>query len=271
MTILSPARPQGGRRPSLFQLSLGASLGAHALLFGWLNRAPGLGPAMDSKPEPIDVDIRTPFRPRDPKDTRLPGSIPKAPAPATFTPAPIPLPLPPEQIKPAQAPKQAEGEGKETGEKAKEWVLPGPQTKVLEAPTLESAPAAARPAFVSPNGTGPGGQNGRGGDGGGPGTGSAWVNRPARLINREEVLASTKRFYPELERRAGREGEVIMELDIGEDGIVRGAQVVRSSGELFDEAAQKVGRLMRFEPELKASIPVRSLKKHRIRFRLTVD
>lgn len=271
MTAARETRPRTRRQPTLFEASLGVSLAAHLLLFGWINRSPSLGPAVDLGPDVIDVDIRTPFRPRDPKDTRLPGSIPKAPAPPTFKPAEIPLPLPPEQLKPAEAPKQAEGDGKASEEKAKEWVLPGPETKQLEKPNLGSAPAEARPPFVAPDGTGPGGQNGRGGDGGGPGTGSAWVNRPARLINREEVLANLNRFYPELERRAGREGLVLIELDIGEDGLVRGVRVLQSAGELFDEAAQKVGRLMRFEPELKASIPVRSFKKQRMSFRLTND
>lgn len=258
-------------RLTLYQKSLGASLAAHLLLFGWLNRTPELGGQQKLEPDIIDVDIRTPFRPRDPKDKRTPGAMKGAPAPATFKPAPIPLPLPPEQTKPAEAPKQAEGEGKETTEKAPEWVVPNERTKVILPPTLESAPPAQRPAVVAPEGTGPGGMNGQGLGTGGSGTGADWVNRPPRLINRGDVLANLKRFYPELERRAGREGKVLVEIEIGTDGLVHAVRVLSSAGELFDEAAQKVAKLMRFEPELKASIPVTSRKKQSIYFQLTND
>ncbi|MBI5200758.1 MAG: TonB family protein [Elusimicrobia bacterium] len=259
------------RRLSLYQKSVGASIAAHLLLFGWLNRTPDLGPAQKLEPDPIDVDLRTPFRPRDPKDTRSPGAMKGAPAPLAFKTAAIPLPLPPQQTQPAAAPKMAEGDGKPSEEKAKEWVVPTDKTKTLTAPTLDSAPAEQRPAMTSADGTGPGGMNGKGEGTKGSGTGIDWVNRPPRLINKEEVLANLKRFYPELERRAGREGKVLVQLDIGEDGNVRAVQVLNSAGELFDEAAQKVGRLMRFEPELKASLPVRSLKKQSIYFQLTND
>lgn len=258
-------------RLSLYQKSVGASVAAHLLLFGWLNRSPNLGPPVLLVPDPIDVDIRTPFRPRSPKDLRAPGKMKGAPAPATFKPAPIPLPLPPQQTQPAVAPKQAEGDGKPSAEKTKEWIVPTENTKVLTAPTLDSAPAEQRPALTAKDGAGPGGMNGQGEGTQGDGTGMNWVNRPPRLINREEVLANLKRFYPELERRAGREGKVLVQLDIGDNGLVQGVRVLNSAGELFDEAAQKVGKLMRFEPELKASLPVRSLRKQSIYFQLTND
>lgn len=270
MTTLAPSRPKAPlARPNLFQKSLGASLAVHVLLFGWLQRPSRLGPATELKPDVIDVDIRTPFRPRDPKDNRAPGAMKGAPAPRAFKTAPVPVPLPPEQTKPAAEPKQAEGDGKNLTDKPKEWVLPNADTKVLDKPTLESSSVQQRPNFTAPNGTGPGGMGGRGEGTGGTGTGGDWVNRPPRLLNREEVLANLRRFYPELERRAGREGKVLVELEIGADGLVHQVQVLQSAGELFDEAAGKVGRLMRFEPELKASIPVKSRKKQSMYFQLT--
>jgi TonB family protein len=269
--VIAAARPgRPARNTSLFQASLGVSLAAHLLLFGFLERKRSSAPATDFKPEVIDVDIRTPFRPRDPKDKRLPGTIPGAPAPLKFKREPFPLPLPKEQTKPAAAPKQAE-EGPVTGAKPQQWVLPGPKTEVLNKPTLDGASAEQRPAFTSKDGTGPGGQNGIGGSGGGPGTGDALVNRPPRLINREEVMASLKRLYPEVERRAGRQGKVILEIDIDASGVVRGIEVVGSAGDYFDDAARSVGKIMRFEPELRASVPTRSRKKQSVYFQLTND
>ena len=69
-----PARPV--RRPALFQASLGVSLAVHLLLFGWLERKRAAAPPVEAKPEVIDVDIRTPFRPREPGVIR-PESLPE--------------------------------------------------------------------------------------------------------------------------------------------------------------------------------------------------
>lgn len=264
LALPARARP----RPTLLHASVAASLGVHVLLFGWLNRTPASAPS-EPLPDVIDVDIRTPFRPRDPNDKRQPGKMRGAPAPATFTPAPVPIPIPATQTQPVQAAQQAVADGTASEGKPKDWVLEGPDTQVLEKPTLESSPAAVPPAFVSPGGTGPGGMNGRGLAGGGDGTGEAIVNRPPRLINKDEVLANLHRFYPPAERQAGREGDVLVALDIGDDGLVHGVDVLRSAGELFDEAARKVARLMRFEPELKASVPTRSRKRQPMSFRLS--
>lgn len=269
MMVATRALPRQDRRPSLFQLSLAASFGIHALLFGWINRTPELGPGSDLKPDIIDVDIRTPFRPRDPKDKRAPGKMKGAPAPETFKPAAIPVPLPPTQTQPSQTPEQAIGDEKPSDSKPKDWVLPGPETKTLEKPTLDSAPPAVPPAMTAPEGTGPGGLGGRGEGTYGSGTGGDLVDRPPRLLNRMEVLANLRRFYPELERRAGREGSVMVEIQIGEDGLVHEVQVLASAGELFDNAARSVAKLMRFEPELKASVPVKSRKKLPVVFQLT--
>lgn len=269
MSVAAARRAAGRPKPSLFQLSLAASFGAHALVFGWLNRTPDLGPPMDVTPDVIDVDIRTPFRPRDPKDKRAPGKMKQAPAPATFTPAKVPVPLPPAQTAPSQTAEQAVGEEKPSENKPKDWVLPGPQTKVLEKPTLDSAPAAAPPAMTAPGATGPGGMGGQGEGTYGSGSGGDLVDRPPRWLNKQETLAALKRFYPDLERRAGREGSVTVEIEIGVDGLVHEVKVLSSAGELFDDAARRVAKLMRFEPELKASVPVKSRKKLPVVFQLT--
>jgi TonB family protein len=67
-----------------------------------------------------------------------------------------------------------------------------------------------------------------------------------KLLNRDEVLANLRRLYPEKERVAGREADVSVVIHIGVDGIVTDVDIKHSSAPEFDEAAQKVGRLMRF-------------------------
>jgi TonB family protein len=77
-----------------------------------------------------------------------------------------------------------------------------------------------------------------------------------RLLNLDEVLKNLRRFYPESERRAGHEGQVLVGLHIGTDGRVGSVDVLRSAGPAFDAAAQAVGRLMLFSPALSRSGPV---------------
>lgn len=246
---------------ALFKSALAASLTLHVA--AWMIATQRRRVAPLEMPVVIDVDISAPFRPRLPGDLRLPGAVRGSPAPslrpksggsgpktdATGTTA----------IVPATAPSVPE----------KPWVLPGPDTRTLEKPEI-SAPATPPGAVgASPGGTGPGGEGGRGGSGGGTGTGEAWVNRPPRLLNREEILASLKRYYPESERWAGREGRVEVILDLGTDGNVHGVQVSRSAGAAFDAAAEKVVRKMIFEPALAKSIPVPARLKQVVEFRLS--
>ncbi|MCP3140357.1 TonB-dependent siderophore myxochelin receptor MxcH [Pyxidicoccus xibeiensis] len=54
--------------------------------------------------------------------------------------------------------------------------------------------------------------------------------------------------YPEAERAAGREGEVVLRLTLDEHGVVTESEVVRSAGEAFDEAIRTASRSFRFEP-----------------------
>ncbi len=261
ISLKSPALR--GRKLSLFEASFAASFGAHALIWAALSWQ---GHPSRLLEEPIEVDIRTPFRPRAPWDTRLPGTVPGAPAPESAKKAPVLAPPAPEPKPPAPNVSAQEGT---PSEKPKEWVLPTPETKKLEQPTLEGGGAPAPPpAFTAPDGSGPGGQFGRGGSGGGPGTGEAIVNRPPRLINREEVRANLRRFYPDLERRAGREAQVIVGVEIREDGIVGAVEILQSAGSSFDAAARSVAKLMRFEPALKASVPTKVTVRQAIYFRL---
>jgi TonB family protein len=69
-----------------------------------------------------------------------------------------------------------------------------------------------------------------------------------RLLNREEMLRNIHRFYPEEERRAGREGQVVARLRLTREGAVSGVDIESSAGASFDEAARKVLSLARFSP-----------------------
>ena len=63
--------------------------------------------------------------------------------------------------------------------------------------------------------------------------------------------------YPEMYRRAGREGSVTMQVVVGRDGRVQSWMVLRSDGELFTEAAEAAVARMRYEPETVQGQPVR--------------
>ena len=71
-----------------------------------------------------------------------------------------------------------------------------------------------------------------------------------KALNRDELLANLRRFYPEVERRAGREGAVRVKLHIGADGKVDPVEISFSGGTAFDIAAREVGRRMRFSPAI---------------------
>ena len=133
----------------------------------------------------------------------------------------------------------------------KDWVLPGPRTQTMEKP----APPPPTPGGTqAATGTSPlSGGLGEGGDYGvknGIGDGGAPLSIMPRLLNRDEVLRNLRRFYPEKERRAGREGTVLVNIHIGADGLVGGADVVVSAGAAFDAAAKGVAKLMRFSPAI---------------------
>ena len=223
--------------PALFQKCLAASALLHGAFFFFGRGLPPRAPA-DS---PVEIDLtRNPFLGTGPAKLGAPKKlVPNAP------PGPS---LPAEANQPPQA---------VTPSAPKPWVLPGPETKKIEKPE----PPPPTPGGA-PNGTGTSpltGGHGAGADYGTPngtGNGGAALLRLPVLLNRDEVLANLRRFYPESERRAGHEGTVLVNLHIGADGRVADVDVVRSAGPAFDGAATKVGQLMRFAPALAISGPV---------------
>jgi len=71
------------------------------------------------------------------------------------------------------------------------------------------------------------------------------------LKNRDEVARALQRNYPPLLRDAGVGGTVLIWALIDEEGTVMKTQVKQGSGhEALDDAAQKVGAVMRFTPAL---------------------
>jgi TonB family protein len=134
--------------------------------------------------------------------------------------------------------------------KGREWVLPTPETKTLETSTDTGSPTGTSTSTAAGVGNGVG-DGGLGGLGDGTGDGEVdWVylTEIPRLLNREDLLRDIQRYYPEDERRAGREGRVVLSVRIGADGRVRGAQVARGAGPLFDDAARRVMAAARFSP-----------------------
>jgi len=218
--------------PALFKKCLAASLALHAgfwlLLF--LFHHPWGGSEI-----PVEIDLTKPL-----------GTGPaKLGAPKKFVPNAVPQPANVVPEKKETAPVE------QPAVPPKDWTLPGPDTKVIEKP---SAPAPSPGGAVDGTGTASktGGSGAGADDGvvGGTGDGGAALLRLPRLLNRDEVLANIRRFYPEAERRAGREARVLCAIHVGTDGRVASCDIVESGGPAFDGAAKQVAALMRFSPAI---------------------
>ena len=235
--------------------SLAWSLAAHGLLLSLIFLLPRL--QFDPPPPPFEIEIISPFLGDGPAKLGAPKPlVPGIPAKVNVAPD---VPVPPKPIEKAPEP-------------AKDWVLPGPGVKAVEAPP--PAPAPTPGGAVGGTGTaakvGGFGQGSDEGVPGGRGHGGTPLSAFPKLLNREEVLTNLRRFYPESERRAGREADVLVVIHIGADGSVGAVDVSRAAGASFDEAARKVAGLMRFSPALGLDgrpVPVRLPQP--IQFRLT--
>lgn len=230
----------------LFKRCLAASLALHAGL--WF-LAYWKGPRRSAAPYEIDLTATSFLGGTGPAKLAAPKKlIPGAKGPAL--PAEEPLPVRDER-------------------KQKEWVAPNAQTQKLEKPQEETAtPGGAVDGTGTAAKTGGEGSGSNYGVPGGTGDGGADLVALPRLLNGEEVRANLRRFYPESERRAGREGRVLVHLHIDAEGRVSPVDVVDSAGPAFDAAAQAVARLMRFSPALGRSGPVAVKLPQSIIFRL---
>ncbi len=62
--------------------------------------------------------------------------------------------------------------------------------------------------------------------------------------------------YPELARKAGLEGKVIVEIIVGKDGHVKSARVLKSDNEIFNQAALNAVKHYVFKPAMQNDRPV---------------
>jgi TonB family protein len=231
--------------------SLGVSVAAHAALLALLVLLPRLRFAA---PPPFEVEITSPFLGTGPAKLGAPKPLVRGKV------------LPKTEETPKVPPKPVV----KTPPPPKEWTLPNKTSKPVPPPPPAPAPGGVqggKGTAVQPGGLGLGADRGKPnglGDGGTP------LSAFPRLINAAEVAAELRRAYPESERRAGREGEVVLVLHIGAGGDVGRVDVAGSAGKAFDAAARKVGLMMRFSPALGLDgKPVAVAFPQKIQFRLT--
>ena len=74
--------------------------------------------------------------------------------------------------------------------------------------------------------------------------------------------------YPEVARLAGIEGQVIIQLLINEDGVPSNPKVLRSAGQILNDAAIKALLEQRFKPGKQRGKPVRVQMAFPVRFEL---
>ncbi len=62
--------------------------------------------------------------------------------------------------------------------------------------------------------------------------------------------------YPELARKAGIEGKVVVEYVVGKDGRVKSARILKSDNEIFNQAALNAVKQYVFKPAMQNDRPV---------------
>lgn len=246
-----------GENPGLFEKSLAASLAFHAGFFLIGGKLPISSVA--PPPPPVEIDLTQPpgtgpMKLGAPK--RLTPNAPPGPA----LPAPEPIPIKedkPPEVKPAAPPPS-------------EWTLPGPKTQETAKPV---EPAATPGGTIDGTGTavklGGSGEGSNEGVPGGTGTGAGGtVDEKPRLLNAAEIIANSRRFYPEAERQAGRESRVVVDLHISAEGSVTSVDIVSTGGMSFDRAAREIARIMKFSPARVKGGPVAVKVRQAIPFKL---
>ena len=93
------------------------------------------------------------------------------------------------------------------------------------------------------------------------------LEQAPRLLRQPSRL-ELRSLYPEAARREGLEANVKVELLVDETGAVREARVVEGGGAGFDEAVQKLSRLLSFSPGTRGGRPVPVRYSWTLKFRL---
>ena len=88
-----------------------------------------------------------------------------------------------------------------------------------------------------------------------------------------EIIGGMRRIaelirYPEIAKKAGVEGTVIVQFVVDENGNVRDARVIKGVGAGLDEEALRVVKLLKFKPGKQRGKPVRVRMALPIRFEL---
>ncbi len=186
---------------------------------------------------------------RSPVPRRRPPRLP--PLSQRLAPPPRPAPRPPvEALPPVEAPFVVSGGDHRN--------TPGLLTALIS----PSAP----PALSRGSGTGGGVGSGAGiglgsgtGRGVGPGTGGGFGGgpyRPGSGIEAPRLLREVVPDYTDRARRAGLEGEVLLEVVVTADGGVGDVRILRRLGSGLDEEAVSAVRQWRFEPARRQGTPV---------------
>lgn len=239
--------------PQPFSRSLAWSAGGHVLFFAALWLLPRLGWLT---PPSFEIEIISPILGTGPAKLGAPKAfVPGVPALKNVTEPELKTKEP--VLKPSEPPR--------------DWTLPGPSSKVVEAPAPpETTPGGAQGGTGTAAKTGGSGEGSDEGVPGGTGDGGTPLSALPRLLNRDEILRLLKKFYPEAERRAGREGDVVVALHIAADGAVTSVDVLRPAAPAFNEAAKKVAALMKFSPAVALNgRPVAVKLPQPVQFRLT--
>jgi TonB family protein len=243
---------------SPFEKSFLVSLLLHGTFWGFFSWR-GPGNFINRSTDSLEIDLTRPFRlTSDPLLARraknVGGDAPRVMHPTTDRGGGIPDPLP----KPMEI-----VSGPSSMAPAPEWVLPGPTTTELEKLPIEEAGTTALPV-----GEGQGaGLGGLGGTGDGEVDWIYLTDLP-RILNRDQLNRDLRRFYPEAERRAGHEADVLLDVHIGQDGQVRAVNIITTGGVAFDAAARQVLGRARFSPARVGTKPVSVKIRQTIAFRL---
>ncbi len=202
---------------------------------------------------PVEVDLTSPLIGTGPKKLGAPkrkvsNAPPVLPKPAPKTPPP---PTPPKT--------------------PKTWTLPSKETQktIPLPPQKQPTPGGTKTGTGTSPLTGGSGKGANYGSPKGTGNGGSPAGIiPPKLLNLNEVLKNLRKYYPEAERRAGKEASVLVAIHIGIDGSVTGVDILTPAAKDFNNAAQKVASLMKFSPARNAQGPVPVKIAQQIIFRL---
>jgi protein TonB len=249
-----------------FPRALLAAAALHGALLGWvLTRPPPRARAAARRPpttvrlvareRPPPAPAPEQARPPPPKETpRLAKVVERAKAPPPPAPAAAPpqaAPPPPQAAPPQPRRFAVAMSATAPGGGVAVPVTAGP-TAARGDPTLPtSAPVGDNTAFAQRL----------------PPADVTEVERAPRLVRQPSAL-DLRALYPEAARREGIEGDVRLELLVGERGEVAEVRVLQPAGHGFDEVAPAAARRIVFEPAQRGGRPVAVRIQWTLKFRL---